>query len=206
MKLTTKERIINSALSLLNEQGIKNTRLQHIADHVGISVGNLAYHFSDFKQLFRSIEIKTLGRLNTISNHWDSSDYFIDFDNKLAQYFHLMLNFKYYYIDSIEIKRTYPKAYKNRIDYSVRFKNSLERLLIRKAEDHFLEFVDKTAINHLTHNIWTTSSLWLIRNELEDNLKLVDLEYRKAIWNQIFPYFSENGKIEYEIIILPKLE
>ena len=43
--MTTKERIIESSIKLFNQQGMVNVRLKHIADAVGISVGNLAYHY-----------------------------------------------------------------------------------------------------------------------------------------------------------------
>jgi AcrR family transcriptional regulator len=205
MKLSTKERIVNSTLHLLNEEGLKNIKLQQIADHVGISVGNLAYHFSDFKQLFYVIETKTLNRLNQISDHWDASEYFIDFDNKLTQYFHLMKRFKYYFVDSIEIKRSYPKLYENRIGYANRFRKSLENLFASKQRDHFLIFENDFELSDLSYKIWIVASLWLIERELEEKVISNDLAFRKVIWNHIFPYFSEAGKIEFEIIILPKL-
>ena len=206
MKLTTKERIVNSTLQLLNEIGLKNIRLQNIADRVGISVGNLAYHFADFSQLFHLITTKTLERLNPISGKWDSSVYFIDFDNKLTQYYHLMVEYKYYFIDAVEIKRTYPEIFKKRTEYRDRFKKSLKNLFKSKAKDHFLCFENELELEELCDKIWNTSSLWMIEKELDKNAISNDLSFRKIIWNHINVYFSEEGRMEFEIIILPKLE
>ena len=43
---TTKQKIVHASIKLFNENGVANVRLQQIADEIGISVGNLAYHFN----------------------------------------------------------------------------------------------------------------------------------------------------------------
>jgi AcrR family transcriptional regulator len=51
----TKQKILDSSLQLFNDNGISNTRLQQIADESGISVGNLAYHFSNKEAITESL-------------------------------------------------------------------------------------------------------------------------------------------------------
>jgi len=53
--MTTKEKIISSSIRLFNEHGLVNVRLQQIADDVGISVGNVAYHFYSKEAIIEKI-------------------------------------------------------------------------------------------------------------------------------------------------------
>ena len=48
---TTKEKIIETSINLFNEKGCLNTSTRHIADELGISIGNLYYHFKNKEEI-----------------------------------------------------------------------------------------------------------------------------------------------------------
>ncbi|RQM66819.1 TetR/AcrR family transcriptional regulator [Aeromonas enteropelogenes] len=53
--MKTRDRIIHSATELFNDQGEPNITTNHIAAHMGISPGNLYYHFRNKEDIIHSI-------------------------------------------------------------------------------------------------------------------------------------------------------
>lgn len=51
----TKSRILEAAIGLFNDQGTKAVTTNHIAAEVGISPGNLYYHFRNKEEIIRAI-------------------------------------------------------------------------------------------------------------------------------------------------------
>ncbi|HEZ1210051.1 TPA: TetR/AcrR family transcriptional regulator, partial [Neisseria meningitidis] len=67
-KINTYTRIIDASLALFNEEGERNISTNHIAAHLGISPGNLYYHFRNkdeiIVQLFKRYSEALLEYLN----------------------------------------------------------------------------------------------------------------------------------------------
>lgn len=53
--MKTRDKIINTAIQLFNEQGTKAVSTNHIATAIGISPGNLYYHFRNKEDIIRAI-------------------------------------------------------------------------------------------------------------------------------------------------------
>lgn len=50
---STKDRIVDSAITLFNEGGISAVTTNHVAEHAGISPGNLYYHYANKEEIIR---------------------------------------------------------------------------------------------------------------------------------------------------------
>lgn len=52
-KRSTRDRIVDAAIELFNEHGASTVTTNHVADHAGISPGNLYYHFANKEEIIR---------------------------------------------------------------------------------------------------------------------------------------------------------
>ena len=101
----TKRKILDAALKLFNQHGLINVRLQQIANEVGISVGNLAYHFYAKEAIIKQIDGELSELLSPIISEHRVFPSLMDFDNQLARYSHLLRNYSFYFLDLLEFKR-----------------------------------------------------------------------------------------------------
>jgi len=52
---TNRDRIVETAIALFNARGVRDVTTNHIAQHLGISPGNLYYHFGNKEEIVRAI-------------------------------------------------------------------------------------------------------------------------------------------------------
>jgi AcrR family transcriptional regulator len=104
MSKQTREKILDASLAMFNAQGEPNVTTNHIADEIGISPGNLYYHYRNkndlVEQLFARYETQmdrallvAEGRLPTLEDVW----------LQLHAVFECMWAFRFLYRDLVDI-------------------------------------------------------------------------------------------------------
>jgi AcrR family transcriptional regulator len=61
MTTYTKSRILDAALALFNERGTSNVTTNHIAEALGMSPGNLYYHYRNKAEIVRGLFARIMG-------------------------------------------------------------------------------------------------------------------------------------------------
>lgn len=68
--LTTKNKILDTALSMLNERGLYNVKLRDVSQALQISIGNLTYHYPKWENLIDDIFAEFQAEINRLYNYF----------------------------------------------------------------------------------------------------------------------------------------
>lgn len=203
----TKEKITLSAIKLFNSKGLVNVRLQHIADEVGISVGNLAYHYYSKKAVVLAIDQQLEGQIVPLLAVESNFPSLIDFDNHLSSYFQLINLYSFYFLDVLELERAYPKIHQKRKNYISKMISTIEDWLNLSATKGLLNIqLYENQFKDTALTIWMIITFWLTQQKVRGQISESEGDFKTFIWNQIIPLLSERGYLEYEAIILPQLK
>src|SRR5271154_6316006 len=99
----TKQYISDKALTLFNEKGFVNVRLQHIADSAFVSVGHLAYHFKNKEEIILYLYKKLKKKQELMLTEFRVLPLFEDIEFLLRSMFSLQQQFRFFYVDTLEV-------------------------------------------------------------------------------------------------------
>ncbi len=192
--MKTKEKILNAALRLYNEQGIRSVTTRHIATSIGLSGGNLHYHFKHTEDIICTL-------FNELASAYDDlmlqtqhiSINLAAIDALAAISFQLVNKYRFLFINFVEIGNWIPEI-----------KASYDQLL-QKREQQFVDFFDALAHHGvfrddipasnklgLVKQFFIVSDFWLSHNELTQQYRGEDAlnDYKKTINYLLWPYIK----------------
>ncbi|MCH8536316.1 MAG: TetR/AcrR family transcriptional regulator [Alkalimonas sp.] len=112
-KLRTKDKIVQASIELFNAQGERAVTTNHIAAHLGISPGNLYYHFRNKEDILRHIFKEYCKLLDSrIQPPGDNSEALDSLANYLDVVFELMWRFHFFYANLPDILARDPALHK----------------------------------------------------------------------------------------------
>lgn len=198
----TKHNILVAALSLFNEQGFVNVRLQHIADEANVSIGNLAYHFATKKDLLEKIYAGLVQKQIELLNELSIVPLFENLDRHWDHVFETQNMYAFFYYDTLEVLRfdhQIASNYRKHIEWE---KDQYNRILSFNNSRGALEGLgNDNEIQQKAELIWLMENSWL-QQTLISGKELSDLKaFKSYMWQSIAPYLSSIGKQEYDQLI-----
>lgn len=195
---TTKQRIILNSRKLFSEYGIANTRLQQIADETEISVGNLAYHFSNKEEIVQALYHNTLTELSNIlimSKIYPSLE---SFDTKFSNLYQFMKNNVFYFTNFWEIKRNYPIVNGTIKDINKKVLSKLKKRIIDNVNRGIINKEKKKGTyNLLSATLLNSINTWLPQQLLSDK-PIKEKSFKIYLWNLIYPHLTLKGEKEFK--------
>ncbi|MDO5068613.1 MAG: TetR/AcrR family transcriptional regulator [Neisseria zoodegmatis] len=160
IKINTYTRIIDAGLMLFNEEGERNISTNHIAAHLGISPGNLYYHFRNkdeiIVQLFKRYSDDLLNYLHNAqlpAGVCDAISYMSGIYDVMWRYRFLFSDVNTLLARSAELLGEHNNFTQAKVSpLLVNLLTRLNGLGIIKA--------DETAMNDLALNMWMVTKYW----------------------------------------------
>jgi AcrR family transcriptional regulator len=196
-----KQDILNRAIELFNARGFHNVSIKDIAESLGMSPGNLTYHFSKKTDLLKAIQQQMLED-SSIDILPDGYITLYHFEQIFTNYSEIQAKYHFYYNNLQYIFEKFPSITK---DY--------KRITIRRYKDakslikYYIKTVrlipEKNGINydHYIRTIWMVSVFWTAQERMTNGISRDAPTSLNILWSGLIPYMTDKGYQEYLEII-----
>ncbi|WP_143306510.1 TetR/AcrR family transcriptional regulator [Chitinophaga vietnamensis] len=198
--MTTKERILDAALQLFNEQGIDVITIRHIAKALDMSHGNLQYHYKNNDEiitaLFRQLIEAMSAHINNMTLEQEYS--FRRLMEQTEQVFDTFYQYRFIFLHFVEITRRIPAI---KTEYSNLDKIRQDQLMhlfnIYRNKGIFRKDIPEEIWRELiTEVLYIVADFWLSHNEVKLNLKgkKAVKHYHRLFCHLFYPYLTAKGR------------
>lgn len=196
-----KANIKAAAIQLFNKEGMSNVSMKQLADQMGISAGNLKYHYNTKSDLLEALyeDMYTV----TLDYILPKNTYLTLFhlEEMMGKFDALQQEYAFFFNDLVNIIKTHPTIAKR---YEA---GNLERFkAARKLLDYYIETGRMKATHGLVdfdqviYAIWMLSTFWQSQKIAinNPNYKVNQTSSISLLWQLIIPHLTEKGIEEYQ--------
>ncbi|MBF0353435.1 MAG: TetR/AcrR family transcriptional regulator [SAR324 cluster bacterium] len=160
--MKTKDRIIKSSIELFNKHGVSNVTTNHIAEYMGISPGNLYYHFRNKEEIVYEV----FGTVDSIlRKSWSVfSDQQMSL-TEIADYIQVMFtalwDYYFFFRDLPQLLKKDEKLKEAYRQLHFRYVEELDAFYVRLSEIGFMKPMnDPSERRALVINTWMIAGSW----------------------------------------------
>ncbi|SEL50581.1 transcriptional regulator, TetR family [Colwellia chukchiensis] len=200
--MKTRDRIIQASIALFNERGERNVTTNHIAAELGISPGNLYYHFrnkediilSIYEEYARNLLIETMPEVSPDVKPLDAIILYMDV------VFQALMKFRFFYSNLPVLLAKNPLLHDKYVEVQGFISQRVSGLLLSLRDAKMMEFSDED-LPDIVSILRLVNTFWLSFYQTQTN----DNEINDAVFYQgvlkilviIQPYISEGAKSEF---------
>ncbi|GAA4968295.1 TetR/AcrR family transcriptional regulator [Algibacter aquimarinus] len=202
----TKEIILKTALDLFNTQGMAKVTLRAIANKMGISQGNLNYHFKKREDIVEALYFQIVENINqAVTNSMQSQNHLEALFGVSKTIMFTFYKYQFFLLDFVLIMREHKTIKQHYI------------MLIKQREAEFLNMtkilIDYNILrqpiflneyNNLFKRFQILSDFWMSSVVVERGkiTKASVDEYSEIIYQSIFPYLTLKGQEQFKSLSL----
>lgn len=193
--MTTKDKIIETSVKLFNEKGCLNTSTRHISNELGISVGNLYYHFKNKEEILIEIFLRYVNAVfKEISFLNHSQDEIFLLKNFLVDTLDSNIEYRFLHLELNLLLISFSK-FKTIMQEQLKLEiKMIKELLYHQMKYGYLKQINEIEIEFLVSNSWILASsnlsYWnLLSDDIIKNVKKGSLN----VYYLIKPYLTQKS-------------
>jgi AcrR family transcriptional regulator len=190
--MNTRERILATALRLFNESGTAPVSTNHIADALGISPGNLYYHFRNKEEIIRALFEQQFARWDELySLPDDRMPTLADLQQLVRATFVAGWEYRFMYRELIALLRRDAQLHQRWVEIRARgFAGFRELVELFVAAGVLHTPGDPSVVTRLAELVWLISEFWLASVEVSgETVDAVQMERGVGLMLQVLDPF-----------------
>ena len=200
--MKTKDKIIYTAIKLFNKQGTNLVSTNHIAKEMGISPGNLYYHFRSKNDIIRSISDNFSNELGSVLKiQLDTiSDFSSNLTSLFNRFFKIQQSYQFLFLEGVHLTRKDIRLLDNYTKLRSLIKKGYHELLSNLVKIKIMKRQSLNIIDDLLDAQWIIMWYW-INHTIMDRNTYDDFQIQKGIklsFSIIKPYLTPIGKVEFD--------
>ncbi len=186
--------ILRAALALFNERGTAAVTTNHIAAHIGISVGNLYWHFRDKEAIIRALFEDLRGSFDVA---WaippSAEEAFSAAVAGLRRSFAAAWEYRFLYRELASLTQADPELKKLNVATRAKRQGEIRAFLDALAHAGMLRFPDEATRDRVEELAWMLTAFWLPHVDLRDGnvTKRAVLDGTNALLGLFLPYATK---------------
>ena len=200
--MTTKDKIIKTAIELFNMQGTKAISTNHIAKEMDISPGNLYYHFRNKNDIIRSISNQFSSEIGSVFQfHLDTiSDFSENLTSMFNRFFKIQQSYQFLFLEGVHLTKQDHILWNNYTKLRTVLKKGYYELLSNLVKIKVMKKQSLHIIDDLLDAQWIIMWYW-INHTVLDRKTYDNIQIKKGIklsFSIIKPQLTSIGKIAFE--------
>ena len=194
--MKTKDKILQAALQLFNEEGVGSVSIRDIARVLDISHGDLQYHFKNTDEIILALYREVARQFDTMVQLLDGRAAMLDVRTLTLQTFEVIYAYRFLFMNFVEITRRIPALYE---DYQLLTQRRKEQFfgLFAQLKQHGLIRADipDAILANLVQQLIIVGDFWLSNNAISVRRSGSEAiaHYSDVFVNILYPYLSAEG-------------
>jgi AcrR family transcriptional regulator len=200
--MKTKDKIIYTAIKLFNKQGTNLVSTNHIAKEMGISPGNLYYHFRSKNDIIRSISDNFSNELGSVLKiQLDTiSDFSSNLTSLFNRFFKIQQSYQFLFLEGVHLTKQDSRLLDNYTNLRSLIKKGYHELLSNLVKIKIMKRQSLNIIDDLLDAQWIIMWYWINHTILDRNT-YDDFQIKKGIklsFSIIKPQLTSIGKVAFD--------